>query len=489
MEKDLDGTKLRRELQPDMLLARDMEKNSIRAVTGIGPKGSLKTVGPDAKNQPQFMRINPHGDAFTNFFSNFLSQLNNPTRFAFFLAHSSEAAQKAAQLQRLADRPAQEKSIKMPHLKEHQEIHDTHNHKNRNTMENENTAPDSGGYRYKAEDIDWATMNSMGLSQERLEKMNLMDSLLRGYKTNELVPVTINLGTAVSRTDARLSLQQNAEGAVTVAIHGIRKEPNLSYPFFGHEFTKEDKANLLQTGNMGRMVELENTKTGEMMPSIISVDRLTNELVALRTEFIKIPDEIKGVTLDDPQKQALMEGKPLYLEGMISKKGTEFSATVQFNADKHYVEFLFDRSNTNKQAQSNGQTNEQGKQQHQIQEAPKTFRGKELTDEQHKDLKNGQTVYIDGLVDRKGQAYQGYITFTAATGKVDFQFPSQAKEQAKPAEAHKMQNAVNSEGKTSEAAKKIKEPLKSGQQAPKNTQQQELQEKPKAPARSKGLKK
>jgi hypothetical protein len=31
------------------------------------------------------------------------------------------------------------------------------------------------------------------------------------------------------------------------------------------------------------------------------------------TEFIKIPDEIKGVKLNDEQKQTLMEGKPLYL--------------------------------------------------------------------------------------------------------------------------------------------------------------------------------
>lgn len=476
--------------EPDMLLARDMEKNTIRAVSGIGPKGNLKSVRPAAKNQPQFMRINPHGDAFTNFFSNFLSQLKNPTRFAFFLAHSSVASQKAAKLQRLADRPAQEARIKLPHWKDIEEIHHTHNHKNRNTMENENTVPDNGGYRYKAEDIDWSTMNSMGLSQERLEKMNLLEPLLRGYKTNELVPVTINLGTAISRTDARLSLQQNTEGAVTVAIHGIRKEPGLHYPFFGHEFSKEDKANLLQTGNMGRVVELENPKTGERIPSIISVDRLTNELVALRTEFIKIPDAIKGVQLDDAKKQTLLEGKPLYLEGMISKKGTEFSATVQFNADKRYVEFQFDRSNTNKQTQSNGQNNQQTNQQNQSQEAPKTFRGKELNNEQHQKFKDGQTVYVSGLVDKKGKEYNGYITFNKETNKTDFSFqnPNKLKEQAKPTEDYKTQTAVNSEGKTNEATKNIKEPLKSGQKDPDSKKQMEEQEKPKAPAKSKGRK-
>jgi hypothetical protein len=75
---------------------------------------------------------------------------------------------------------------------------------------------------------------------------------------------------------------------------------------------------------MGRVVNLVNSKTGELMPSIISIDRLTNDVIALRTEFIKIPDEIKGVKLNDEQKQTLMEGKPLYLEGMISKKERSF---------------------------------------------------------------------------------------------------------------------------------------------------------------------
>ncbi len=282
-------------------------------------------------------------------------------------------------------------------------------------------------------------------------------------------------------------MQQAEDGKVVVGIHGIRKEPNLHFEFFGHKFTDEDKKNLLETRNMGRVVDLKNTKTGELMPSIISIDRLTNDVIALRTDFIKIPDKIKGVKLDDAQKQTLIEGKPLKLEGMISTKGTEFSAMVQFNADKRYVEFLFDRNNSNRHTQSNGkiQNNGQSNQQSQPQEAPKTFRGKELTDEQHKDFKAGQTVYIDGLRDKKGQPYQGYITFNKETGKTDFAFPSQVKAQAKPAETNKTQVAVNSEGKTNEATKNINEALKSGQQTPKNKQQQEQQEKPKAPAKSK----
>lgn len=345
--------------------------------------------------------------------------------------------------------------------------------------------PETNEYRFKPEQIDWETMTNLGLSREYLEKKNLLEPLLKGYKSNELVPISINLGGAIVRTDARLSLQPTPKGNLVAAVHGIRREPNLNVEFFGHKFTDEDKKNLLETGNMGRVVDLKNLNTGEMMPSIISVDRLTNELIALKTDFIKIPDELKGVKLNDEQKQTLMEGKPLFVEGMISTKGTSFDANVQFNADKRYIEFLFDKSNNNQQSQNNGHANKQS--QNQLQEAPKTFRGKDLTDEQYNKFKDGQTVYVE-LKDKKDQPYQGYITFDKENGKINFEFPNQYWDRIKSTETHKTQAAVNSEGKTNEATKNIKEPLTNGQQRPKNEKQQGQQEKPKAAANSKGRK-
>lgn len=467
----------------DILLVLDKEKMKIQAVKSIDENGKMETVEPTKKNQNQFMRVDKSGDFFSNFFSNFFSQLKNPTNFSFFKVPAPLAVEKAEEMQKQVDKPTPEGEKVM---KEHEVKTEPQQDKqeNQNNMATVQTTPEASEYRYKPEQIDWETMTNLGLSKEYLEKRNLLEPLLKGFKTNELLPIGVNLGGTILRTDARLSLQQAEDGKVVVGIHGIKKEPNLHFEFFGHKFTDEDKKNLLETGNMGRVVNLTNTKTGELMPSIISIDRLTNDVIALRTEFIKIPDEIKGVKLDDAQKQTLMEGKPLYLDGMISKKGTEFSATVQFNADKRYVEFMFDRSNSNQQSQSRGQNNHQSR----PQEAPKTFRGKELTDEQHKDFKAGQTVYIDGLRDKKGQPYQGYITFNKDTGKTNFEFPNKYKERVKPTEAHKTQTAVNSEGKTNEATKNIKEPLKSGQQRPKNKHEQEQQEKPKAPAKSKGVK-
>ncbi len=479
MEKETPIKEDVQEQLSEILLVLDKEKKKIQAVKNIKENGELETVDPTKKNQSQFMRVDKHGDFVSNFLSNFIRQLKDPTRFSFFKVPDKNATELADKMQKHVDEPTPEGAALM---KDH-EVKPTNKkeeQQNQNEMETKQTTK-TDEYRYQPEQIDWETMNNLGLGKARLEKMNLLEPLLKGYKTNQLVPVSVNLGTAIIRTDARLSLQPNKEGKIVAAIHGIRKNPNLNFEFFGHQFTDEDKQNLLETGNMGRVVDLTNPKTGETIPSLVSVDRMTNELIAFRAQYVKIPQEIKGVKLDEPQKQTLMEGKPLYLEGMISKKGTPFNATLQFNADKGYVEFLFNRNNKQQSF---------GKQQNQNQEAPKVFRGKTLGKEQYQKFKDGQTIYVDGLIDKKGKKYQGYITYNKETHKTKFSFqnPNKLREKAKPVAAHKTQTAVNSEGKTNEATKHIEEPLKSKQQAPANNKQQAQEEQPKTPKKTKGRK-
>jgi len=92
---------------------------------------------------------------------------------------------------------------------------------------------------------------------------------------------------------------------------------------------------------MGRIVDVKNYRTGELVPSLISIDRQTNELASMKASSLKLPDEIKGVKLDDKQKATLMEGQAVFLENMISAKNKPFSAFVQVNAEKRSVEFIF----------------------------------------------------------------------------------------------------------------------------------------------------
>ena len=111
------------------------------------------------------------------------------------------------------------------------------------------------------------------------------------------------------------------------------------------------------------------------------------------------------------------------------------------------------------------------------QEVPKTFRKQELTEKSRLELEAGGTVKVSGLVDKKGKAYQGYITWKPGE-KPAFMFPKDYKAaleegRVKPAVENEVQVAVNSEGKTVETTRNLKESLQSAQQRPTGEQKQQ----------------
>lgn len=451
----------------DILLVHNKEDNKIRAVKGIGKKGGLETTSPDQKNENQFMRVDKHGDVLSNFFTNFLSQVKNPTHFSFFLVPAPLAGKLVNEIGAAIEKTTEQGKQLLAKYTIDAESQHRPKQQNQNHMETPTTT-ETVEYRYKKENIDWKEMANLGLTPEKLEKMKLLDDLLKGYKTNDLITLSVKIGDKDMPLDARLSLREDEHGKVSPKIYPIRKKPSLQFPYYGHLFSPEDKKNLLTTGNMGRVVDLVNPKTHEKISSIISLDPLTNDLVPMAVDKIKLKDDIKGVVLSAEQKQTLLEGKPLYIENMLSRKGDYFSGTVQFNAEKRYPEFLSfgDMAQKEKQTHVNGAA----------QEMPKEFRGRELTEDQQKELKEGKPVYLAGLEDSKGKLYNGYITLDQETGKFDFSFPNKLKDKVVPAQEHATQVAVNSDGKTNESTKNSIEPLKSGQSGPDSQKQKEAQQ-------------
>lgn len=402
----------------DTLLVLHHKNNTIGLVNGVDPQGQLKEVLPQHKGSDEVLHIEANDESFAQFFSYFYNQLKNPSDFSFFKVTEYDAVETAKELQAYVTNASKdEKEV----LKEYEVSIDAVKDR---TVQSVAQSFDSNKvgppYRYQIEQINWGIMEKFGLNQEKLEKLNAMEPLLKGYKTPHLIPVKINFDKAVTIMDARLSLQCNDVGEVEPCIHGIRKEPDLNNAFFGHIFMVEDKKKLLETGNMGRIVNLINPKTDEVIPSVISRDRLTNELVAWRSGSIRVPLVICGVTLNEVQKKTLKEGKVLFMENMLSKKGTLFNSNVQFNADKGYVEFLFKK---NIKSLRLGDLGSRGKG-----EVPTVFRGKTLLLWQMDRLKAGETAYVDGLVDGNGKKYQGYLRFDNVKGRLEFSFRNEKKE-------------------------------------------------------------
>jgi hypothetical protein len=307
------------------------------------------------------------------------------------------------------------------------------------------------------------------------------------YRKTNLMSVSIRIDDETSiRTDVCFLLRQQIDGIFVPAVHPIRHKPDLERPYFGVTFSEEDKKNLLTNGNLGRVVNAEFWP-GEKMPVLLLLDKLTNELVAFHADKVTVSEKIKGVELSEQQRKELSEGKVVHLNNMMSKNRKEFSASIQFNVDRRSFEFLFNSNRMQSQKKEQKQENKP-------QDVQKTFCKKELTQEQRDSLREGKTVHVYGLVDKKGKGYSGYITLNKETGKTDFMFPKQYKEAVEkdlviPDGRHKMQVVVNSEGKTSEATKNEKEYLKKGQTQPteKQAEKQETQEK-KTAKKAKGMK-
>jgi hypothetical protein len=470
----------------DVLLVREKGSNELHTAN-MGKDGKVKTAKPEGEN-PDFLKIDRHGNILENFFANFMRQVKEPTRFEFFRVPVDKFGEVMQKLQEAFKHPDK------PENKEFIDAHrvDTDELVRKQTQKEEKAERQSPAqakqsppseYAVNPERVDWSQFERIGISRETLEKTGNLEKLLNWQKT-DLLPISPKFDDVTLRTDARLALRENADGKLSLSIHAIRLRPEVDRPYFGVRFSEEDKQNIWKTGNLGRIAEAE-FRPGEKTPVYLSIDKQTNELVAIRTDKVKIPENIKGVTLNDEQKKSLSEGKAVWVEGMTSRKNTPFDAFVQFDADRRGFGFRFD--NDRKQSQSQQQGNAQN-------DVPKTFRKQELSEDQRSSLREGKTVHVGGLVDKKGKMYSGYITLNKETGKTDFMFPKDYKDalaagKVTPDDRHKTQVAVNSEGKTNEATRQAQakgEPLKKGQSQPDEKQAaKQEQEKPK---KSKGMK-
>ncbi|EFB93879.1 Uncharacterised protein [Prevotella disiens] len=433
----------------------EKETGKLSVVSGIDDKGNLKTTEATAVNQAAFLKFNSKEGLLENFMKNFLRQFNEPTRFGLYKVVASNVEQGVGNLRTLLQ--SREKPESKQQLAEIGVPFEDYLPQQKNT-----TAIDP-------EKVDWKQLDRLGLSREQLEQSGELTNMLNWQKSN-LVTIAIPMGDTTIYTDARLAFRTDGEGNIGLAIHPLRKEPQLDFPYMGYKFSPEDKEQLLTTGNLGKTIEV-TPKNGEPFAAYVSIDPQTNELVALRADRVNIPKEIKGVTLSDAQYKDLVEGKAVKMEGMTAKSGKTFNATLQVNAERKGIEFIFDNNRGFKERQQ--QTQQQG--------APRKLCGLELSAKQREALDNGRTLYLKNMVDKEGNSFNAYVRMDKEQNRPRFYKwnPDKSQKNVKVeavAEEHKTQVAVNNHGKTNEATKNVKEPLKTGQTQPTAAQKQKQDE-------------
>jgi hypothetical protein len=462
-----------------LLMTESGNPQALKAVTGMNSNGTPQTVTPNKGNMADFLAIDKNGNALENFFKKFLEQAKNPSHTGFFLM-TQEVLNKIIEMQ-----PINSKMLEPYRVDPQQFVEQRQGQKQEQLQEPASTysAPKNDFQPIDENKINWDQAAKMGINKQTLEESGQLKAMLYGHKSPALNSFTFTIEGIIFDTQARLSLKEMSDGTYSIQPHSYLKSPELDRPFQGAVLSNKDKENLLASGNAGRVIELEPTP-GQKIPALVSLDRITNRLEAVPVDQLNLPQSLKGVEFTPDQLKDLKEGKMVLVEGMITKKSQEtetpkkFDAYIQFNAAKGSFDFSYDGLERKLHQQENQQQG-QGSEQPNVR-IPQKLLGVELTQKQQEDLRDDKTIYVKGMVkDGKDQPFNAYVKINHEQEKLDFYKynPNKAKKQGAettPASESTAQVAVNSEGKTNEATKKVNEPLKQGQNQPSEDQHRQV---------------
>lgn len=541
--------------EQDVLVVRDEKTGEISVVAGLSRDGTPKRAPAKAENTSDFLRFDRNSDLMDSFFRNFFRQCKEPSRFGFYRIAADQVENLLGVMKELLKDPEANKEILSAHkvdtsnyekeakqsegqAKETASSDDAsktqantekENVSSEQTNEKENDMeqkPEQTATEQQAQTAPGVKQNLISGNDVNLQELGAkygidfnsmnekdMKALLNYGKTG-LVIVKPTFGGEQIEIQARLSFRKDDNDQLQLVPHFVRNEPKLDVAYKGYTFTPEDKKNLLQNGNLGKVVDFPDKNTGELRPHFISIDRLTNEIVDIPTNKVRIPDTIGKTPITKDDKRVLYSGIPLRKEIELAN-GRKFTPLLQVNVEQRGVEFVpgstrqaqgqkqnGDKKQTaDKQEQkAEGDASGQKKQQdpnHWLNEDGtirrlNTYFKKELTEQQKDDYVAGKTIEIKEVPNKNGSGtYTAYVKFDfdkmqprSYRNNPDLK---QAKEQI-PTNENKVQVAVNEQGKTHEATKHTKELLSPGQSAPKNEKQQKEQnaeeQKPKRKARS-----
>jgi hypothetical protein len=472
-----------------VLLMRDEgEGNKLKVVKGIDKKGKIDAVDPMKAKQTDFIKIDKHADPLENFFKNFFNQAKNPSHTGFYavtvdmLDKVLSLSDKELEKFRIDPREYLNKEQEQSPKETRQESTKEQVPEEKKEKMETTTEQKTEFKQFDTNRIPESEYQKYGIKPENLE--GELKAMSYGYKSPHLVDINPNIEGVDYPMKARLSLEEQPDSSLKFIPHPQQQQVDLDKPFQGIMLPNDVKENLLATGNAGRVVELEPHTPGEKVPSLVSIDKLTNRLEAVPLDKLTVSQNQKGAELSLEQQQALKEGKKVLVEGMTSKNtiGTDnlrkFDAHVQFNAAKGGYDFSYEGLDRNKYSQNNKQEQWQNQEQNQVR-IPKKLLGVDLNEKQQNSIREGKAVYVQGMMkDAKGEPFNAYVKVNNEKGKLDFfkSNPDKAKKQGadvKVAEGNKTQVAVNSQGKTNEATKHSNESLKQCQQKPTENQQQQ----------------
>ena len=343
--------------EKDVLIVRDEKTGEISVVAGLNADGSPKRTPAKAENAQSFLQFDRHGDVLDNFFKNFFRQCKEPSRFGFYRIAADQAENLLEVMKQLLKDPEANKELLAPHkvdtsdyekkvqeelATEKQEPQKQENmEQQKEQQEDPEQTQGKRGYQPIDESkINWQELEDRwGVKRDDLEKSGDLTKMLH-YGKSDLVKVKPTFGGESFELDARLSFKKDGEGNISLVPHFIRKEQKLD-EYKEHKFSDNDRKNLRETGNLGRVVDIVDRETGEIIPSYISIDRKTNEITDIPASRVRIPERIGKTEITTQERDMLRAGLPVRDKLIERNDGRKFVTTLQVNVEQRGVDKVY----------------------------------------------------------------------------------------------------------------------------------------------------
>lgn len=371
--------------EQEALLVFDKEEKNLSAVKEITDNGFQK-VPINRGYSGDMLKVDKNSNMLENFIKNFANQYDNPKRFGFT-------------------------RVSVNFLESLIKIQEKHEQK---------------PFYINPTSINFADFTELGINPSMLDE-NTLETMLKGGKSPKLLPINATTNEKYSvGCDAKLSFRKKDTGEITIRGHGIRDTPNFNKEYFKHKFSQEDIDSLKETGNMGRVVNLEKYRNGnlETVPSFISIDKLTNDIVDMPVSQLRYPPNI---LFDDDEKKIIAQGGKVQKELFSERTQKPYPAIFQVSAVKRGLDMTFPQKTQRRTI------------------IPDTLATVKLTDKDQLRMYKGEAVYKEGFKPKGGgEPYNGYA-YLNEKGEIKI-----SSKDPKQKNTNSVKDTVNSENKTSE---------------------------------------
>ena len=179
----------------------------------------------------------------------------------------------------------------------------------------------------------------------------------------------------------------------------------------GVELTKQQVEDL----NAGKAIFVEGMerKDGERFSSYVKLDEVTGRPAYTRynpdspegAREIYIPNEINGVKITTEEQQQLREGRIIFLNNMVNRKGEEFSSFIKADLETGRLSYSRTPDGFEQRAEF---------------KIPDKVWDVELTRKQRSDLQSGKAVLVEGIKGYDGKTISQYVKANFNQGRLDF---------------------------------------------------------------------